>query len=1061
MTKEKSFQCILNESLSKFNDNIAIEYGNRFITYSELDRQSNTIADFIMAKGIKNQTFIGFLIDDRLEVIFTAIGILKAGCVIVPLYSSYPNGRIEMMINATEIGYIFIDAINGLRFGEGGIQLQSSCIFFPLAQFFSTGDYLKSNSRTDIQFSPEDQLYVHFTSGTTGIPKAVVGKNKSLLHFINWEIETFGVTDSYRAAQFTIPGFDPFLRDVFVPLFSGGVVCIPGTEAILVNPEKLVQWVDQHKISIIHCVSSLFRLLSVDYLTPRHFEALKFILLAGEKVTPSDLVHWYNVFGNRIQLVNCYGPTETTQSKVYYLIQPSDVNRDTIPIGKPMKGCRVIILDENMKVCAPLDVGEIYIRTPFRSCGYKNDPELTKKKFIKNPFNDDPDDLLYKSGDLGRFLLDGNLEILGRVDRQVKIRGNRIELEDIESILLKHTTVKEAVVIKQEFSIENQYLFACIVLCDSIGDNDGQMVEAIRQYLSEHLPGKTIPSKIKIVKRIPRKVTGKVDYAKIAELDRISEENLIKPRNTVEEKLAAIWSKLLGGLIPGITENFFYLGGNSLSVMSLIASIHREFDVRISLEVIFKNVTIEKQAQLIREAVKDKFISIEPTDRKEYYALSSAQKRIYISHHQLGKDNASYNMPSFTILEGRLDIEKLETGFRKLIKRHESLRTSFLMEQYEPVQRIHDDVPLSIVYFETGEEKSQEIIENFRRPFQLDHPPLFRVGLIKTSETAHILIIDMHHIISDGASMSILLKEFLALYEEKELPPLNLQYKDYAEWQNKLLQADEMNRQEKYWLKKFEDKIPELEILTDQDPSELRSFGGDAIDFILDAEQTSRLHWLTKETGTTLYIVLLAAYAILISKYTGQEDFILGSTVAGRRHADLENIIGIFVNMLPIRIYPEPEKIFRNFLEEVRENVLQAFENQDYPFDEMIKKLGVQRKKNRNPLFDTQFTFQTIAEGYSKDSQLKIKPYKNLIKTMKFHLSLNAMETGEIITMTFLYITDIFRRETIEKMAEHYIEILSRITEDNIVKIGDIGISHKFLKGESDVSREEYVAFEF
>ena len=366
MTTENSFQYVLNGSLSKFNDSTAIEYGSRFITYSELDRRSNKIADFIIAQGIKNQTFIGLLINDRLELIVRVIGILKAGCVIVPLYSSYPNGRIETMINTTDIGYIFIDKENSLRFNTQGIQVQSSCKFFFLDQLLSEGDDdLKSKARLAIQFTPDDKLYIHFTSGTTGAPKAVLGKSKSLLHFINWEIEIFSIDSRFHVAQFTIPGFDPFLRDIFVPLCVGGMVCIPAREEILIEPDVLVKWVDKHQIGLIHCVSSLFRQLSVDYLTSNYFKALKCILLAGEKITPVDLIHWYDVFGERIQLVNCYGPTETTMSKVFYLISKSDLRRDRIPIGKPMKGSRIIILDEKMKICAPLDVGEIYTDRKF------------------------------------------------------------------------------------------------------------------------------------------------------------------------------------------------------------------------------------------------------------------------------------------------------------------------------------------------------------------------------------------------------------------------------------------------------------------------------------------------------------------------------------------------------------------------------------------------------------------------------------------------------------------------------------------------------------------------
>lgn len=1095
MKKEKIFQNRLFESLSKFKAGTAIEYGGREMTYEELDSKSNAMSNWIVSKGIKKETFIGILMDDRIEVIVATLGIIKAGCVIVPLYSGYPNERIKAMVDETHLKYIFIDRRNARRFEGGGALPEEGELIF-IEEFYSHEEVLPFMGKPGpgVQYSPEDKLYIHFTSGTTGIPKAVMGKNKSILHFIDWEIETFNIDSEFRVAQFTIPGFDPFLRDTFVPLFSGGVICIPEKEEILINAEELIQWTDKQRIGLIHCVSSLFRLMSADWLTPDYFKALKVILLAGEKINPVDLVHWYEVFGDRTQLVNCYGPTETTQSKVYYLIKPSDVNRERIPIGKPLKGCRIIILDPDMQVCDPLEAGEIYIRTPYRSHGYYNSPGLNKMRFMQNPFNDDPDDILYRSGDLGRFLLDGNIDILGRVDRQVKIRGYRVELEEIEAILSSHEAVKEAVVIKTESTGNNEML--CAYITEEEGEEDcveqTRKEEAIsrklREYLFEKIPDYMVPVTIVKLDKIPRKATGKVDFDRLPDPLQNKAKDYTPPRSHVESVLLKLWTEILGIERIGINDRFIELGGNSLNVMTLISRIHREFDIRLSLGEIFKNSTIEMQAMCIKEAKIDKFISIRGVEEKEYYALSSAQRRLHIIQ-QLEPGITAYNIPFVLEVEGKLDSRRLENAFKELISRHESFRTSFEDVGGETVQRIYENVEFSIEHYKVGAEnrvdngadsfagEAEEIIKNFMRPFRLSHPPLLRVGLIHHPaapaapaalpsqdgdlQEKQILMVDMHHIVSDGETITILIKDFMALYHGKVLTPLGLQYKDFAEWQNKALECGEIKKQGEYWLERFKGEIPVLNIPTDYPRPSIQRFEGKKVAFAIDDKLTEDIKALAAENGATLYMVMLAVFTVMLAKYSGQSDIIIGTPVAGRRHLELENIAGMFVNVVLIRNDAEPEKRFGDFLTEVKDNVIQAFENQDYQFDQLAEQLNVKRDRSRNPLYDVIFALENADTSGFRLPDLKLRPYPRPGETSKTDLRIGIFEVQGKIVGRLSYSTSLFKRETAEEMAEHYVDILKQVVEDRRIQLKNITVSHDMVMLTSSALRHDESEFGF
>jgi amino acid adenylation domain-containing protein len=1037
----RAFQDTLIESLAKFEHRTAIRCGERFVTYGQLDRGSNGIAAGLVDGGIGKGAFIGIYIDDRVAFITAMIGILKAGCVFVPLDAAYPRQRLEAMIRQADVSVIVADAPGVAATLTVPPTVRVMGLDGLTGQPGSEGEA----QLPPVAYDPEDRIYIYFTSGTTGQPRAILGKNKSLLHFIDWEIETFHIDGGFRVSQLTTPGFDAFLRDVFVPLSSGGLICIPPDPEILRQPPRLVEWLDRSGIGLIHCVPSLFRLLLTDGVTGSHFRDLKLILLSGERIYPADLKSWFAVFGDRIQLVNFYGPSETTMIKTYYVIRQSDAHLDNIPIGKPMKGARVVIFDEDMNFCDERITGELYIRTPFMSFGYYNDPHLNRQRFIPNPLTGNPHDILYRTGDLARFLPDGNIELLGRIDRQVKIHGIRVELEEIEKILMGQAPVREAAVIQAQVDGGREILMGYFTDNGQAGYDPEQLTARLKAHLALHLPEAAIPASLKRLPQMPRKPNGKVDYDALADLFARDNADVVLPRNSLEKRLAAVWSQVLDIDTVGVTASFFELGGNSLNIMSLLSKIHLEFDVRISLGEIFNNATIEKQAAIIRQAKGEAVVSIEPAEKRDYYIPSSAQKRLYFLQ-QMEPGSTVYNIPAAFRLAGRLQKERLLAAFKGLIDQHESLRTLFVTAAGETVQRILAGAGFELAYDDAPHLQPSALIAAFVRPFNLSTAPLLRVGLVKLDDNEHLLLVDMHHIVADGLSHQILAQDFMCLYGGQPLPPLRLQYRDFCLWQHSAGQQAAAASQKEYWLKVFGDEIPVLSLPTDFPRPPIQSFDGSRVYFEIPPQETAVLKDMAGVEGATLYMVLLAAYHIFLSKVGNQADIVVGTPVAGRRHPDLQRLIGMFVNTLALRHCAGGELTFKEFVREVKANVLEAFENQEYPFEDLVDQaaLKINRDVSRNPLFDVVFVFQAMDARQARLAEresggIKQRGYEYEERTAKFDLTLDV-GVGERLYCSFEYCTRLFTEQTVKRFVGYFRRVVAAVIADPRTRLADIEV---------------------
>jgi amino acid adenylation domain-containing protein len=607
--KHESVQDLFTEASLRFKDQIAIERLSRRMTYAELEDESNRLANYLINSGVTKGSIIAILVDDSIQATTAIIATLKAGGVFVPLDADIPKPKLQAMVTAVTPGWYItapeqVKVLNEIA-GDGDSKAKviyldrADCDCASKGGLQYCADYrsFDDKERPTIESAPDDMCYIYFTSGSTGQPKGIAGRLKAIDHFIRWEVKTLGIGAGVRVSQFTTPSFDAFLRDIFVPLCMGGTVCVPDDVDTMLDSKKLVDWIDSQRINLVHCVPSLFRSILNENAGPEYFKDLKYVLMAGEPVLPSDVRRWADGFGDHTQLVNLYGPSETTMTKFFYFIKPEDRHRQSIPIGKPMEGARAILLDEKGEVCPPGAVGEIYIRTPYRTHGYYKRPDLTNLVFIQNPFSSDPDDIVYKTGDLSRMLEDGNFEFLGRKDRQVKIRGVRIELAEIEDALRIHDDVKDVAVVDLEGADGGKYLCAYVVV-------EQQARPMLRDYLARLLPAYMVPSAFVTLDELPRTISGKIDRGRLpqpAEAYGKQRKEFVAPRTPFEEAIAGMWCQVLGLGQVSIFDNFFELGGHSLLATQVLSRVRAELGVDLSLRVLFESPTVEGMALAITQ----------------------------------------------------------------------------------------------------------------------------------------------------------------------------------------------------------------------------------------------------------------------------------------------------------------------------------------------------------------------------------------------------------------------------------------------------------------------------
>ncbi|OUL06445.1 non-ribosomal peptide synthetase [Bacillus spizizenii] len=997
----------------------AVIFGNERCTYRQLNERANQLARTLRTKGVQADQFVAIICPHRIELIVGILAVLKAGGAYVPIDPEYPEDRIQYMLKDSEAKIVLtqLDLHKHLTLDADVVLLDEE------------SSYHEDRSNLEPICGANDLAYMIYTSGSTGNPKGVLIEHRGLANYIGWAKEVYVNDEKTNFPLYSSVSFDLTVTSIFTPLITGNTIIVYDGEDKSAVLSTIMQ---DPRIDIIK-------------LTPAHLHVLKELntaegttvrkmIVGGENLSTRLAQSISEQFKGQLDIFNEYGPTEAVVGCMIYRYDAERDRREFVPIGTPAANTSIYVLDASMNL-VPIGVpGEMYISGAGVARGYWNRPGLTAEKFVHNPFA--PGTIMYKTGDLAKRLRDGNLIYLGRIDEQVKIRGHRIELGEVEAAMHKVEAVQKAVVIARE---EEDGL---LQLCAYYVSNKPITIAEIREQLSQELPDYMIPSHYVQLEQLPLTSNGKINRKALpapeVSLEQIAE--YVPPGNEVESKLAALWQEVLGIHRVGIKHNFFDLGGNSIRATALAARIHKELDVNLSVKDIFKFPTIEQLANMALRMEKIRYVSIPSAQEMSYYPVSSAQKRMYLLSHAEGGE-LTYNMTGAMSVEGAIDLDRLTSAFQKLIERHEVLRTSFELYEGEPAQRIHPSVEFTIEQIQAREEEVEDRVLDFIKSFDLTKPPLMRVGLLELTPEKHVLLVDMHHIISDGVSMNILMKDLNQFYEGNEPDPLPIQYKDYAVWQQTETQRQNIKKQEAYWLNHFHDEIPVLDMPTDYERPAIRNYEGESFEFLIPTELKQRLSQMEEATGTTLYMILMAAYMILLSKYSGQEDIVVGTPVAGRSHMDVESVVGMFVNTLVIRNHPAGRKTFEDYLNEVKENMLHAYQNQDYPLEELIQHVHLPKDSSRNPLFDTMFVLQNLDQAELTLDSLRFTPYKLHHTVAKFDLTLSIQTGQDKHHGLFEYSKKLFKKSRIEALSKDYLHILSAISQQPSIQIEHIELN--------------------
>jgi len=1024
--KEQTIVQIFEEQARKNPDRTALQFEGETLSYQQLNERANRLARHILSVGGGGKT-AAVLCERSMDMIVSIMAVLKAGSAYVPIDPEHPVQRIQ---------HFFRDSGAKVLLTQQSLKPLAEKAGFQGAIVLADDEasYEKDSRNPALPFDSSTIANLTYTSGTTGTPKGNIVTHANILRTVkNTNYLTVSEEDTVLGLSNYV--FDAFMFDMFGSLLNGAKLVIVPKDTVL-DMSRLSRVIKRENVSILMITTALFHLL-VD-MEPSCLTTLRKIMFGGERASVEHVKKALAAVGKG-RLLHMYGPSESTVFATYHPVDVIEEDTLSVPIGKPVSNTEVFIMNSAGRIQPAGIAGELCVSGEGLVEGYYNRPELTEEKFVKHPFKEG--ERMYKTGDLARWLPNGDIEFIGRIDHQVKIRGQRIELGEIEHQLQSHDQIQECIVLAVDQGAGDKLLCAYFVGLREISSRE------LREHTAKDLPAYMIPSVFIQLDELPLTGNGKIDRRALPMPD-VTVANAVSytaPRNETEQKLADIWAEVLQMERVGVHDQFFEIGGHSLAGMKLLALIQKTFGVQLTLKDLFTSPTAAGLAKLIEGAERKTAESIAPAAERETYPVSSPQKRMFVLQ-QLEGAETSYNMPSVLRLKGKLDAEKLKSVMKQLTERHEAFRTTFDIKDGETVQRIWAEAGIDMEYYEASEEDAEQIIQSFIRPFRLDQLPLVRTGLVKLAEHDHLLLFDMHHIISDGASVGVLIDELSRLYGGETLEPLRIHYKDYAVWQQKFIQSEQYRKQEEHWLRELDGELPVLTLPADYSRPAVQTFEGDKLVFSLTEEQTSALRSLAKQTDSTMYMVLLASYSAFLSKLSGQHDIIVGSPVAGRSHADLANVIGVFVNTLALRTYPEADKTFTDYLKEVKQTALHAFDAQDYPLEDLLQKVEVQRDTSRNPLFDAVFSMQNAnAEDLVMEGiELKHHPFDR--KTAKFDLTMTAEDTDEGLTFVLEYNTALFKPETAETWKHYWLQLLKAATENPAAKLSELSLVNETEK---------------
>lgn len=1038
---------LFEQQVKKSPTAIAVQGGVQQWSYDTLNCRANQLACFLRTQGVKPDVLVGLCLERSLDMVVSVLAILKAGGAYVPLDSSYPRDRLAYMLEQAQVDILLTHSHLCDRLPRSGRLTVCLDKDWETLADAPTGDCQYPISSTSLG-------YVIYTSGSTGEPKGVAMPHAPLVNLIRWQVKNSVVTAG-KTLQFTPISFDVSFQEIFATLTAGGTIVLI-KDAARRDPYSLLKTIENQSIDRLFLpFVALQQLAEVAVRVGAAPTTLREVITAGEqlRITPA-LAQWFGQLPN-CTLWNQYGPSESHVVTACQLSgEPSDW--PILPsIGQAIDNAKIHLLDENLSPVAQGDVGEIYIGGACLAKEYLHRPDLSAERFIE--IDGDKSVRLYKTGDLARCLASGDYEYLGRCDQQVKIRGYRIELGEIEAVLDQHLCVKEVAVIAAEDRPGTRRLLGYVILNQS---NYPGLVAELRQFVGDRLPDYMIPSQIVCLDAFPLTPSGKIDRRNLPVPQQLSPDDyFVEPKTTLEQQLTSIWAKVLGLAQVGTNQNFFELGGHSLLATQIIIRIREELEQNVPFPQLFEMPTIGELARWLSTQPKIETavpIILEPILSKAAAPLAWVQEPLWVLD-QLVPNHPFYTVPVAFQLTGYLDTQALEKALQAIVDRHEALRTNFVIQNGKPVQIVQEEVscPLGLIDLSALSEVERaitlktQLIESARVPFNLAEDVLLRATMFALEATEHVLLLNLHHIICDGWSVSVLLQELSALYTAfvadapSPLPALPVQYSDFSLWHRQWLQPETCEQQLIYWKTQLADGVPMLALPCDFPRPALPTYDGNRQFFKLSDSLTQSLKALSRESGTTLYMTLLAAFQTLLYRYSGQDDIAVGSLLASRPHGDLEPLIGFFPNTVVLRSDLSVSPSFRQLLQRVKTVTLGAYAHQDIPFDRLVQELHPDHKPGQNPFFQVLFNLQNTPDSDWALPGLVLSPIELDNGTAKFDLFLELVEQPAGMSGYFEYSTDLFKAETIARMSRHLVNLLDAMVANSDCPIAELPLLSK------------------
>jgi amino acid adenylation domain-containing protein len=1033
--REKCVHELFEAQVKRTPEAVAVAFEDLQLTYAGLNKKANRLAHYLKTLGVGPEARVGICLERSLELVIGLLGILKAGGAYVPLDAAFPAERKAHMMTDSEVKIVISTSVMELPETPQVTRIN-------LDQTAALAEGVADDP--GIALGGEALAYLMYTSGSTGKPKGIMTPHRAIGRTVlNCGYADFDESD--RVAFAANPAFDASTMEIWAPLLNGGRIVVVDREAFL-EPRSFAQLLERQGVTALFLTTAIFDQYALAI--PETLARLRYLFCGGEKNDPASFGRVLEQSGPQ-RLVHCYGPTETTTYAATHEVREVAAGTRSIPLGRPISNTQIYILDANQQP-TPIGVtGELYIGGAGVALGYLNRPELTAERFLTDPFTEQTGARMYKSGDLGCWQADGTIEFLGRNDFQVKIRGFRIELGEIEARLAEHADVGQAVVVMREDTAEDKRLVAYYTCVD--GAEMGVVAEELRSHLSAKLPEYMVPAAYVRLERFPLTTNGKMDRRALPapEGDAYVARRYEAPVGETETALARLWAELLGVEEVGLHDNLFELGGHSVLALRLISRLRKTLGVEVTVNELFANPVLGDFARVVAGAAQTALPEITLAKRGATLPLSFAQQRLWFVAQMEGASQA-YNIPWGMLLRGELDRGSLRQALDRIVERHEALRTTFVLVGGEVAQAIAaiEESRFQLVEHdlrqrENWREELDDLIDQEERAaFDLQAGPLIRGRLIRLSEDEHTLLITMHHIVSDGWSIGLFLNELSALYgaylrgEADPLPPLSVQYADYAVWQRKWIEGGILQRQIGYWKEALAGAPGLLELPADHPRPAAQNYAGASTELELDEKLVSGLKELSRRHGTTLFMTLLGGLAALLARLSGQGDIVIGAPTANRGRIEIEKLIGFFINTLPLRINVSATSTVGELLSCVKAQTLSAQQHQDAPFDRVVEVLRPERNLSHSPIFQVGFSWQNAVylEGALELPGLEVRslPKAPQVKA-KFDLMLALWEgeAGRTIMGWLEYATSLFEAATIERYLGYFRTLLEGMVADD------------------------------